>query len=223
MCGLTGFLGPVDNHEEAIRVATAMTGALTHRGPDDAGHWADPKAGVVLGHRRLAVLDLSSHGHQPMASRSGRYQIVFNGEIYNFRELRAELEQLGHGFAGHSDTEVMLAAFDAWGVMDALTRLVGMFAFALWDREAGRLYLARDRVGEKPLYYGWCGRVFLFGPELKALRAHPAWQGTVDRGALALLLRHNYVPTPYSIYQGIAKLVPGTALTIDPNAAGRAW
>ncbi len=155
-----------------------------------------------------------------MASGSGRYQLAFNGEIYNFRELREALSARGHGFRGHSDTEVMLAAFEEWGIPKALEQFVGMFAFALWDRERKVLTLARDRMGEKPLYYGWCGRHFLFGSELKSLTAHPAFDRPVDRGALALYLRHNYVPTPYSIYDGIAKLTPGTWLEIGPDRVG---
>ncbi|MBI5136929.1 MAG: asparagine synthase (glutamine-hydrolyzing) [Nitrospirae bacterium] len=220
MCGIAGFLSPIDDPARATRVLAAMTDAIVHRGPDDAGHWVDPAAGVALGHRRLSIVELSPLGHQPMASASGRFSIVFNGEVYNFRALRAELEEKGHAFRGHSDTEVMLAAFEQWGVAGALTRFVGMFAFALWDGTARRLFLARDRMGEKPLHYGWCGNAFLFGSELKALRAHPAFDRVVDRGALAALLRHNYVPAPHTIYEGIAKLPPGTLLCVDPARPG---
>jgi asparagine synthase (glutamine-hydrolysing) len=221
MCGFTGFLGPCASPAESAALVDAMSDTLHHRGPDDGGNWVDAAAGVALGHRRLAIVDLSPLGHQPMGSASGRYQIAFNGEIYNFRTLRTELEGLGHPFKGHSDTEVMLAAFEAWGVDAAVARFTGMFAFALWDRETRHLHLGRDRMGEKPLYYGWCGEHFLFGSELKALKKHPSFDRPVDRGALALLLRHNYVPTPYSIYNGISKLLPGSILTVDPTKPGR--
>jgi asparagine synthase (glutamine-hydrolysing) len=198
-----------------------MAEALRHRGPDDGGEWVDAEAGVALGHRRLAVVDLSPNGRQPMHSPCGRYVIVFNGEIYNFRALREELAA-GPGtvpaFRSHSDTEVMLAAIGRWGLERALQRFNGMFAFALWDREARRLHLVRDRLGEKPLYYGWAGTTFLFGSELKALRAHPDFRGDVDRDAVALFLRHGYIPGPYSIYTGIFKLPPATVLTLDASA-----
>ncbi len=219
MCGLAGFWGRGLSADASANVARRMSGAIHYRGPDDAGHWADPTTGIVLAHRRLAILDLSPEGHQPMLSRSGRYVIVFNGEIYNFREIRAELEDHHHQaalprFRGHSDTEVMLAAFEAWGVEGAVERFIGMFAFALWDRERRALYLTRDRLGIKPLYYGWANNSLLFGSELKALAAHPDFGNEIDRGALALLMRHNCIPAPYSIYKGIHKLLPGTILTI---------
>jgi len=195
-----------------------MAAALRHRGPDDQGVWVDPDAGLALSHSRLAILDLSAEGHQPMFSADGRFVIVFNGEIYNFHDLRSDLEKSGHSFRGHSDTEVMLAAIVQWGLEAALKRFVGMFAFGLWDRQERALHLARDRMGEKPLYYGWTDSVFLFGSELKALRAHPRWQGEIDRNALALLMRHNYIPAPHSIYRGIFKLPPGTFLTVATAA-----
>jgi asparagine synthase (glutamine-hydrolysing) len=197
-----------------------MTRAIAHRGPDDAGAWLDADAGVALGHRRLSILELSPLGHQPMHSADGRYVIVFNGEIYNHHALREQLRARGHAFRGQSDTEVLLAAVVEWGLHDALERLNGMFAFALWDRRERRLHMARDRAGEKPLYYGWMGGVLLFGSELKALRAHPAFRGEVDRGALALFLRHNYVPTPWSIYHGVRKLPPATYVTFTADAEG---
>ena len=208
-------MNPGGAREEPERAIRRMTDTLIHRGPDDGGVWEDPRAGIALGNRRLAIVDLSPEGHQPMHSASGRYVLAFNGEIYNFRALYEELKELGHRFRGHSDTEVMLAAFDEWGLARALRRFNGMFAFALWDREERSLHLARDRIGEKPLYYGCVGGVLLFGSELKALRAHPRFRGEVSRNALALYLRHNYIPTPYTIYEGVSKLLPGTRLTID--------
>jgi asparagine synthase (glutamine-hydrolysing) len=191
-----------------------MAAALHHRGPDDHGTWADPQAGLALGHRRLAILDLSSEGHQPMLSADGRYALVFNGEIYNFRALRRELTGRGHFFRGHSDTEVLLAAVCEWGISATLQRSIGMFALALWDRQTRSLHLARDRAGEKPLYYGWTGDVFLFGSELKALRAHPRWRAGIDRRALAMLTRYGYIPAPFSIYENIYKLIPGCVLAL---------
>lgn len=199
---------------------------IVHRGPDDAGVWVDAQAGVALAHRRLAIVDLSPTGHQPMVSASARFVIAFNGEIYNHGELRRLLEARGQAPAwrGRSDTETLLAAIEAWGVDESLDLCVGMFAFALWDRTSRTLTLARDRMGEKPLYYGWQRGTLLFGSELKALRAHPAFVGSIDRGALALFFRHNYVPAPYSIYQGIHKLPPGTRLVIShANAQGQTF
>lgn len=194
-----------------------MTNTISHRGPDASGAWVDKEVGVALGHRRLSILDLSPHGHQPMASASGRYVIAFNGEIYNHRALRDELIKDGVGpeWRGHSDTEVMLAAFEQWGLEEALPRFNGMFAFALWDKRERMLHLVRDRFGEKPLYYGWIGDAFLFGSELKALKPHPSWRGEIDRGAVALYMRHTYIPAPYSIYRGIRKLLPAHVLSIS--------
>lgn len=220
MCGLTGFLQPAGfDAASAAAQVMAMADRIRHRGPDDSGAWTDAEAGIALGHRRLSILDLSAAGHQPMLSASGRWVIAYNGEIYNHLELRRTLEAEGAAPAwrGHSDTETLLAAIEAWGVDVALKQSVGMFAFAAWDRAERTLWLARDRIGEKPLYYGWQGGVFLFGSELKALRAHPAFAAGVDRGALALLLRHNYVPAPYSIHEGIRKLPPGTWLRLAPG------
>lgn len=196
-----------------------MADALVHRGPDDSGVWVDGDAGIALGFRRLAIVDLSPSGHQPMLSECGRYVIVFNGEVYNFGELRLELEPKGHKFRGHSDTEIMLAAIAEWGVEAAAKKFVGMFAFALWDRRERTLQLVRDRLGIKPLYYGYVEKTFLYGSELKALCAYPKFAPGIDRGALALQMRHNYIPQPYSIYQGIQKLPPGCILSIKANGS----
>jgi len=175
MCGIAGFVAPASDLSgiELEQTALGMAAALRHRGPDDEGVWADPQAGIGLAHRRLAIQDLSQEGHQPMHSADGRYVLIFNGEVYNFLDLKTQLEKRGHIFRGHSDTEVMLAAFTQCGVESAVTSFLGMFAFGLWDRHERCLHLVRDRAGEKPLYYGWSGDVFLFGSELKALRAHP--------------------------------------------------
>ena len=219
MCGIAGFIDSSGRtSRDALRVtAHKMADSLRHRGPDDAGVWVDAPAGIALAHRRLAVLDVSAAGHQPMCSASGRYILVFNGEIYNFQELRGELEQrwdAPSSFRGNSDTEVMLACFDRWGVETSIPRFNGMFAFAVWDRQQRVLHLCRDRFGEKPLYYGWVANLLLFGSELKALRAHPEFRGEINRDALALYLRHNCIPAPHSIYQGISKLPPGTYLRV---------
>jgi asparagine synthase (glutamine-hydrolysing) len=217
MCGITGFVDfSGSSHEEELNYITRrMTSAISHRGPDDHGVWVDAEVGVALGFRRLAILDLSPTGHQPMVSDNGNYVIVFNGEIYNFVELRDELAALGHIFHGHSDTEIMLAAFDEWGLEKAVGCFNGMFAFALWHRPTRQLHLVRDRLGIKPLYYGWMGNVFLFGSELKALRSHPAFSPDIDRDALTLYMRHAYIPAPYSVYLAVKKLQPGSILTLD--------
>jgi len=223
MCGLAGFLGGTSLYGVAADEAQVqrMTKAIARRGPDDSGQWCDAAQRICLGHRRLAIVDLTSAGHQPMSSPDGRYMMVFNGEIYNHMDLRHELDLDGQRrvWRGHSDTETLMAGFDAWGVEGTLRRVIGMFALASWDRQRNLLTLARDRLGEKPLYYGWQGqgaeRVFLFGSELNALRAHPAFRGEIDRGALVLFLRHNAIPAPYSIYQGISKLLPGSLLTVS--------
>lgn len=219
MCGLVGYLSP----RGALwgeSVLQRMANTVARRGPDDAGYWLNDHDGVALGHRRLAIVDLSPAGHQPMPSASGRYVIAFNGEIYNHLALRVELQACTKvNWRGHSDTETLLAGFDAWGIEGTIRKCNGMFAFAVWDKHSRVLTLARDRLGEKPLYYGWQGHgdaaAFLFGSELKALKAHPAFAATVDRGALSLLMRHGYIPAPHSIYVGIAKLPPGCLLTLS--------
>ncbi|MDX5441795.1 MAG: asparagine synthase (glutamine-hydrolyzing) [Alteromonadaceae bacterium] len=214
MCGFAGFVS-TKPFAGAEVVLEQMGRAIEHRGPDAAGVWFDHSLSLGLSHRRLSIIDLSEFGAQPMASESGRFVISFNGEIYNFRLLRKELEAKGAIFRGHSDTEVMLAAFEAWGVEPALQRLSGMFAFALVDKRFRKLYLARDRMGEKPLYYGWQGESLLFGSELRALRQHPAWQGAIDTSVLPALLRHNVIPAPRTIHQGICKLPPASYVCLD--------
>jgi asparagine synthase (glutamine-hydrolysing) len=215
MCGITGFIELNDcNREQRLETLARMNSRLAHRGPDDGGVWSDPANGVYLGHRRLSILDVSSLGHQPMESVCGRYILVYNGELYNFRDLRKTLESLGRQFRGHSDTEVLVEAIAQWGVPDVLQRLNGMFALAVWDRHARRLVLARDAVGIKPLYYGWGRECLLFASELKALREHPSFSGSINREALTQFLRHGYIPAPHSIYQDIYKLPPGCWLSL---------
>jgi asparagine synthase (glutamine-hydrolysing) len=215
MCGITGFWDTsIEFDADKFRsIASQMSDAIIHRGPDSGGVWVDEAAGIALGHRRLAIVDLSPEGHQPMISRDQRYTIVFNGEIYNFVSLREELIQFGHTFRGHSDTEIMLAAFSQWGLEAAVKRFNGMFAFALWDSQEKLLHLGCDRLGEKPIYYGWIGQTLVFGSELKAIKANPKFHAEIDRDALTLYVRYTYVPAPYSIYQGIKKLPPATLLT----------
>ena len=225
MCGFAGFLDPsatlaADEWPHTLR---RMGRALAHRGPDDSGVWLDAQAGIGLVHQRLSIVDLSAAGHQPMVSASGRYLLAYNGEIYNHVDLRRQLAAhtgAGPDWRGHSDTETLLAALETWGVRGAVERLIGMFAFALWDRSDATLTLCRDRLGEKPLYYGWQGDTFLFGSELKALKAHPAFRADINRDALTLLLRHNYIAAPYSIYQGLHKLLPGSLLMVSMRDRG---
>lgn len=221
MCGIVGFLQPTPVSPTREGVLKAMTHSLAHRGPDDHGLWFDPKAGVGLGHRRLAILDLSAQGHQPMCSKSGRYYLTYNGEVYNHRALRRELEACGVAFTGHSDTEVLLAALETWGVEQAVKRCNGMFAFALWDRQERALHLVRDRLGIKPLYYGRAGDALVFASELKAFKHHPDFRAEIDRDVLALLLRYNAIPAPHCIYKGIAKQRPGTIVKFRSADASR--
>ena len=213
MCGVTGYWGP--KAPDSILVER-MAHLIKSRGPDDAGVWTASDTGLALAHRRLSILDLSPAGHQPMCSPCGRYTLVYNGEIYNHADLRAELEADGGAFnwQGHSDTETLLAGLRHWGILETLKRLNGMFAFALWDASEQTLLLARDRMGEKPLYYGRSGETFLFGSELKPLTVHPDWRGEVDRNVLALYMRHNCVPSPWSIYRDIFKLPPAHFVAI---------
>lgn len=225
MCGFAGFLtADARMLGDLEDIASRMALTIQHRGPDDSGVWSDPESGIALSHRRLSILDLSPAGHQPMRTADGRHVLVFNGEIYNHLALRAELQKEGHApvWRGHSDTETLLAGFSVWGVSATLQRTVGMFALALWDRAERRLTLARDRMGEKPLFYGWVRGALVFGSELKALRAYPGFDNLVSRDALALYLQHCAVPAPYSIYQDIFKLEPGCVLSLDAsNFAGK--
>lgn len=214
MCGFAGFVSA--GLTTSAAVLTQMGNAIAHRGPDDSGLWLHPHNGLGLVHRRLAILDLSAAGHQPMVSLSERFVLVYNGEIYNHLELRAELEKLSaRSWRGHSDTETLLAGFEQWGVTATLQRAVGMFALAVWDEQQQKLMLARDRLGEKPLYYGFAQQHFLFGSELKALRQHPAFSAELNTDALIEYFRHNYIPAPLSVYQDINKLMPGQVLTLD--------
>lgn len=216
MCGLTGLVDwlratSADRlHERAARMAAT----LSHRGPDASGVWADAAHGVALGHARLSILDLSPAGAQPMASPSGRYHLVYNGEVYNHQELREQLPAT-IAYRGHSDTETLLAGFETWGIVETMRRSIGMFAIAVWDAQRRELTLLRDRLGIKPLYYALMGDVLLFGSELKALRADPSFTRTIDRGSLGLLLRFNYIPTPATIYEGVCKLPAGCAITFS--------
>lgn len=217
MCGILGFFdgtGGENSRGDMQNIGRAMAAAISHRGPDDEGLWQDPEAPLLLGQRRLSIIDLSPEGRQPMESHSGRYVIVFNGEIYNFLELRNELERAGAKFRGRSDTEAMLAAFDSWGVARTLQKIDGMFALALWDRKERQIHFVRDRLGKKPLYVGWAGKALVFGSELKALRAHPAFMPEINRDVLALYMRYACVPAPHSIYKGVWQMLPGTCLTL---------
>jgi asparagine synthase (glutamine-hydrolysing) len=207
MCGITGFVSPrcsIPEWEAALQHAVR---ALHHRGPDAGGVWLDE--GVGLGHRRLSILDLSEQGRQPRVSPSGRYVMVYNGEVYNFRDVRRQLESAGHSFTSSGDTELVLAAIEAWGVEAAVRRFIGMFAIAVWDKVERRLLLIRDRLGVKPLYFGWDGTSLWFGSELKALRAYRHWQPEIDRSALADYFHYGYINAPRSIYRNVFKLEPG--------------
>ena len=215
MCGFVGFIGEPDAADALEQLATRMAARLKSRGPDDAGTWVSASAGLALGHCRLAVIDRSAAGHQPMVSASGRSVIAYNGEVYNFVEIRLELERgRNHRFRGRSDTEVILEACEAWGVERAVSKFIGMFAFAFWDHRTRCLTLVRDRLGIKPLYWGRCGGVLFFGSQPKAFVDHPAWRPVVDRDALAAYLQYEYVPAPRSIFKGIEKVEPGCLIEI---------
>jgi asparagine synthase (glutamine-hydrolysing) len=216
MCGIAGFLTDASDGRarELAEVSSAMDACLQHRGPDDHGVWIDEEAGVALVHRRLSILDLSPAGHQPMISADGRFVIIYNGEVYSHQPIAAELAARGHHFRGHSDTEVILNSFAENGIEPTLKRMIGMFAIAVWDRRERSLILIRDRLGIKPLYWAKFGKLFLFGSELKALRAHPGWTAQIDRNAVAAFMRYNYIPTPHTIYSGVRKLEPGSILTL---------
>ncbi|HXG80633.1 MAG TPA: asparagine synthase (glutamine-hydrolyzing), partial [Sphingomicrobium sp.] len=219
MCGIAGIFS-ADRVDAAL--LARMAGSIVHRGPDDQDIWADESAGIGFAFRRLAILDLSPQGRQPMHSANGRFVIIFNGEIYNHGEIRAELEGQGNGpeggWRGHSDTEILLQAFSVWGVEETIRKTVGMFAIALWDRKERQLHLIRDRFGEKPLYYGWAGRDLVFGSELKSLRCHPQFDRTIDRNALKAFAARTYIPAPLSIYRATFKLPPGCILTLSSEA-----
>lgn len=222
MCGLVGFLGGFSASEQScFALLRSMSDRIQSRGPDDQGAWLDTTQHIALAHRRLSIVDLSAAGQQPMQAQSGRYVIAFNGEIYNHLDLRNQLQSINPslGWRGHSDTETLLAGFDHWGIQETIQRCIGMFAMSIWDCQQQVLTLVRDRMGEKPLYYGWQGQgasaSFLFASELKALKVHPQFKSSIDRGSLALFLRHNYVPAPYSIYENIQKLEPGCLLTVS--------
>lgn len=216
MCGLVGILALNSSiHTEHIN---AMLDIINHRGPDDFGIWFDDKKQIALGHKRLSILDLSALGHQPMHSHCGRYVISYNGEIYNFLAIRKDLEKIGVEFISHSDTEVILAAIAHYGIEATLKKINGMFAFAVWDKELKKLYLARDRLGEKPLYYSLINNEYIFASELKSFQVYPGFNAEIDRDNLGLYLKYNYVPAPYSIYRNVFKLKPGSYLTIDLNS-----
>jgi asparagine synthase (glutamine-hydrolysing) len=215
MCGIAGFMGTSELElRHWKQICDDMAFALKERGPDQGDVWRDSDVPIAFAHRRLSIIDLSEAGKQPMSTPDGRFTVTLNGEIYNHSVLRNELQRHGHTFRGRSDTEVLLAAIAQWGLGIALQKAVGMFAFALWDRTTRTLNLVRDRLGEKPLYYGWQGNTFLFGSSLKALKQHPSFLGRLDLDALAQFLQHSYVPAPHSIYRGISKLQPGTVLSL---------
>jgi asparagine synthase (glutamine-hydrolysing) len=222
MCGIYGFISPKILSDPSFTewLIVSMGERISFRGPDGSGFWHDGEI-LALGHRRLSIIDVSDAGSQPMKCATGRYVVTFNGEIYNYEALRRELESSGNApsWRGYSDTEVLLAGFNAWGIKQTLTRCIGMFAIAVYDGYERKLILARDRMGEKPLYYGWQGkgadRSFVFASDLSAMKPHPSFEGEISPDAVSLLLRYNTIPAPFSIYKGIHKLEPGSILTID--------
>src|SRR6185312_15884823 len=223
MCGIAGFVDIRRRlaQAELDRLALMLARSLSHRGPDAQTAWTDAEGGVALGHARLSIVDLSPTGAQPMHSSCGRFVVSYNGEVYNAPELRAELEASGRRFRGHSDTEVMVEGFAVWGVEQTVRQLIGMFAFAVWDRRDRRLTLVRDRLGIKPVYWGVFDNRLMFASELKSLRLVPGWQGVLDRDALAAYMRFGYVPAPGSIYQDVRKLMPGTLLEYSAEGGVR--
>lgn len=212
MCGIAGTLGGSLSPNDFGKILEQAGNTIAHRGPDDMGIWFDKETAIGFVHRRLSIIDLSPAGHQPMLSVTGRFVIIFNGEIYNHLDLRNELEKSGNAprWRGHSDTESLLAAFECWDIEVTLKKTVGMFAIALWDKKERKLFLMRDRMGEKPMYYGYFDDRLLFGSELKALRQLPGFKSEINRDVLSLLFRHNYIPAPYSIYTNVFKLMPGS-------------
>ncbi len=225
MCGIAGFwdVNQRHNYAQMYDIVTRMRDQVIHRGPDSGDNWIDERNGVAFGHRRLAILDLSEHGRQPMISANNRYVMMFNGEIYNHQQIKQQLTNAGlaPNWRGHSDTEIALAAFEAWGIEQALQQFTGMFAIALWDQQQKLIYLIRDRLGEKPLYYGWVQNNLLFGSELKSLKSHPAWQQAIDPKAVSLMMQYNCIPAPYTIYQDIKKLEAGQILVINADKSVR--
>lgn len=219
MCGITGFWDFKRSltGKEMECLGDEMGQAIKSRGPDSSGVWSQEDIGLLFSHRRLAIQDLSPLGHQPMESPSGRFVIVYNGEVYNGPDLQKELSSKGYSFRGHSDTEVMLAAFEEWGLEESLRKFIGMFAFALWDKQEKKLFLVRDRLGIKPLYWGWQKGVLFFGSQIKSFYSHPAWTGTISKDALVSYFRFNYVPAPMSIYEDIEKLEPGHIVEISQD------
>lgn len=215
MCGITGYW---DTRGANTTIVAGMASLIQHRGPDGEGTWLNQSGNLAMAHQRLSVVDLSTAGHQPMTSSNGRYVLAYNGEVYNFSELREQLIVCGICFRGHSDTEVILAAIEVWGLESAIKKFVGMFAFALWDEREQSLHLVRDRLGIKPLYYGWVNGAFVFGSELNAIKAFPGFNSIIDRNSLALMMRHNNIPAPYSIYEDIYKLKPGHILSLSLNS-----
>jgi len=217
MCGIAGIYSPIKSRVMLSNIATNMADSIFHRGPDDGGIWLDSHTNIAFSHRRLSIIDTSNGGHQPMISASGRYTIVFNGEIYNHHLLRKKLESSISNikWKGGSDTEVLLESIGLWGLSKTLQISEGMFALALWDALEKKLYLSRDRFGEKPLYYGNIGKDFVFGSELKALRAHPDFSNKLDRGAISNFLQYSHVPSPKSIFEDIYKLPPAHILCVN--------
>ena len=213
MCGIVGVISSLGGQEELDKFLLPAISALSHRGPDDSGFWKDEQCGIGLGHRRLSILDLSQEGHQPMLSASSRYVLSYNGEVYNYRDIRSDLQRKGATFRGDSDTEVMLAAFEEWGIEHSISVFNGMFAFAVWDREQRELTLARDRVGIKPLYYGWLENLFFFTSELNVLRACKHLHPQLNIDQVPAYLRHGYFPAPWSVYRDVYKLLPGCTIS----------